>query len=320
MRLKYSTAEATLPERKRVWTDAIARTYFPLELGFRDARPAFRGELDVWSLGAVSISHHTSDGTIYRRHERHLLHEREESFLVTVPEQSAVSFRQDGRDVRCRPGSFLIERSHLPYEFSYAEANTLWVLKVPSAVLRARISRPERLATLSFDALRGAGGLFVDMIRNAAARLDELTPAAREVAGRHLVDLLALAVEADERVLGSGSSTVRKAHLQRIEQYLRAHLTQPALSPGSVAEACGVSLRYLHDIFEDTGESVSGWIRDQRLLLCREALNDPTDRRAIGEIAYATGYRDQAQFSRHYRARFGHTPSDARAGARSLPA
>lgn len=317
MRSRYSTAEAQQPERKRLWTEAIARTYFPLELGFK-SNPSFHGELDVWSLGPVSVSHHISDGTIYRRHQRHLLHEREESFLITVPERCPVSFRQDGRDVRCKPGAFLVERSHLPYEFSYTDANLLWVLKIPSDVLRARVRRPERLATLSFDALHGAGGLFVDTLRNTATRVDELDPNARDVVGRHIVDLLALAVEADERVLGSGSTTVRKAHLQRVEQYLRTNLAQATLSPSAIAEACGISLRYLHDIFGDAEESVGGWIRTQRLLLCNEALGNPTERRSIAEIAYSVGYRDQAQFSRHYRRKFGCAPSDTRSLARKI--
>lgn len=312
MRVRYSTVEAAPHAQKRAWVDAVAKTYFSLDLRFRSTSEAFRGVLDVWPLGAVSISRNVSDALLYRRHEHHLLHEREENFLITVPEHSPVRFRQDGRDTHCPPGAMLVERSHLPYEFSYAEANALWVLKVPSTVLRARIRRPERLATLSFDAVKGAGGLFVDMIRNAALRVDELDANAREGAGRHLVDMLALAIEGDGRALGSNSSTVRKAHLQRIEHYVRTHLPQPLLSPAMVAEACGISLRYLHDVFEDTGESVAGWIREQRLLICKDALTDPTDRRSIAEIAFAAGYRDQAQFSRHYRARFACTPSDTR--------
>ena len=47
------------------------------------------------------------------------LNEREECFLITVPELAEIRFEQDGKDVRCRPGAFLIERSHLPYEFSH---------------------------------------------------------------------------------------------------------------------------------------------------------------------------------------------------------
>ena len=230
MRVSYSTAQAAPAARKWYWERAVARTYFPLELGFRSA-PGFSGELDVWSVGNVSISRNVSDGMIYRRHERHLLNETEESYLITVPEISEVTFAQEGKEVRCRPGAFLVERSHLPYDFSYAEANALWVLKVPSAVLRARIGHPERLATLTFNSTRGVGALFVDMIRLSAPRIDEMNDEARDLTGKHLVDLLAMAVEADDRVLGGGATSVKSAHLRRVERFVRANLADSHLSP-----------------------------------------------------------------------------------------
>jgi AraC-like DNA-binding protein len=316
MRVSYSTAQAAPAARKWYWNRAIARTYFPLELGFRSA-PGFSGELDVWSVGNVSISRNVSDGMIYRRHERHLLNETEESFLITVPEISEVTFAQEGKEVRCRPGAFLVERSHLPYDFSYAEANALWVLKVPSAVLRARIGQPERLATLTFDSTRGVGALFVDMIRLSAPRIDEMNDEARDLTGKHLVDLLATAVEADDRVLGGGATSVQSAHLKRVERFVRANLADSDLSPQIIAERCGISVRYLHQLFESQGATVCSWLRHQRLLMCDESLRDPLNRKSIAEIAYQWGFGDQGQFGRHYRAYFGCTPSDAREAARS---
>lgn len=311
MRVSYSTAAAVPAVRKQLWDEAVSRTYFPLELTFH-AAPRFSGELDVWALGKLSISRNVSDGLLYRRHERHLLHEREENYLITVPEQSEIRFKQDGKEVQCRPGAFLIERSHLPYDFSYAEANALWVLKVPSATLRARIRQPERLATLCFDSTRGVGALFVDMIRLVAARVDEMDETACELTGRQIVDLLACAVESDDRLLTSGSSSVRSAHLYRVDRFIRANLASGSLSPQTIAQGCGISVRYLHQLFEAEGATVGTWIRRQRLLRADEALRDPASRKSISEIAYEWGFSDQAQFSRHYRAAFGCTPSDTR--------
>ncbi|CAM5762119.1 Transcriptional activator NphR [Labrys miyagiensis] len=315
MRVRYSTAQAAPAARKRYWDQAVSQTYFPLELGFRNT-PRFSGDLEVWSLGNLSISRNVSDGLVYRRHQRHLLHEREESYLITVPELSEISFAQDGKEVRCRPGAFLVERSHLPYEFSYADPNALWVLKVPSATLRARVGQPERLASLSFDSTRGVGALFVDMIRHTAQRLDEMGGAARDVSGKHLVDLLALAVEGDERVLSGPASSIQSAHLHRVERFIRTNLATSDLSPLTVADGCGISIRYLHQLFATQGTTVCGWIRSQRLLMCDEALHDLDGRRSIAEIAYQWGFGDHAQFSRHYKAHFGRTPSDTREAAR----
>jgi AraC-like DNA-binding protein len=185
-------------------------------------------------------------------------------------------------------------------------------VKIPSATLRSRISSPERLAALCFDSTRGVGALFVDMIRLSAPRLDEMDAVARDLIGKQLLDLLGLSIEADDRVLSGGVSSVRMAHLQRAERFIRANLAMTDLSPKAVAEGCGISVRYLHELFNMQGISVGAYVHRQRLSKCHEALRDPSCRKSIYEIAYQWGYSDQAQFSRRYKAHFGCTPSDTR--------
>jgi AraC-like DNA-binding protein len=316
MQASYATTDIPRHSRRQFWQDVVSRTYFPLELRFARAGD-FHGSLGAWSLGPVSVSRNVSDGLLYKRHPHHLLAEREESYLITVPDHGEIRFVQDGSDVQCRPGSFLIERSHLPYEFSHRDPAALWVLKIPSAVLRARIACPERLATLQFDAKHGIGAVFVDMLRLVGTRIDEMNEPARAMTGRHLIDLLAMAVEADERVLVGHSSSVRNAHLHRCEHFIRTHLDDVGLAPQMVADRCGISLRYLHQIFEAEGITVCSYIRNQRLAMCDTMLRDPACRNSIAEIAYRWGYGDQAQFSRNYRSRFGRTPSEARAAYRA---
>ncbi|WP_338827513.1 helix-turn-helix domain-containing protein [Bradyrhizobium sp. 27S5] len=315
MQTTYATNDIPAQQRRQYWQQVVSDIYFSLDLRFLGGHD-FNGSLGAWSLGPLSVSRNVSDGLLYKRHERHLLNEREECFLITVPELAEIRFAQDGKEVLCRPGAFLIERSHLPYEFSHRDPTALWVLKVPSAVLKARISRPERLATLQFDCSRSVGGLFVDTLRLAGERIEEMDEPARAMMGRHLIDLLAMAVESDERVLAGHSSTIRNAHLHRCEHFIRTRLDDMRLTPQMVADACGISLRYLHQLFESEGITVSTYVRTQRLAMCDAMLRDPQCRKSISEIAYHWGFGDQAQFSRNYRSRFGCTPSEARAASR----
>ena len=310
-----STHNVFASARREFWQEVVRKTYFPLDITFAEVGD-FKGSLGAWSLGPLSLSRNVSDGLLYRRRQRHLVAEREESFLITVPELAEIRFEQDGREVLCRPGACLIERSHLPYEFSHRDPAALWVLKIPSAVLRTRIDRPERLATLQFDATRGIGAMFVDVLRLTGERLDEMDETSRALMGRQLLDLLSLAIEGDERVLAGRSTTVRNAHLRRCEGFIRTRLADMRLTPQAIAEGCAISLRYLHQIFEAEGVTVCAYIRNQRLLASDAMLKDQTCRKSLSEIAYHWGFGDQAQFSRHYRAKFGCTPSEARAGAR----
>ncbi|MDO8983467.1 AraC family transcriptional regulator [Cypionkella sp.] len=312
MKTTITTKGIDLAARSRHWHEAIGQAYFPLDLSFR--RPeAFDGELSMWQLGEVSLSRLTSDALMYRRLPKHLQIQGPEEFLVTLPAKSELLFAQGGREVRANPGAFFIERSHEPYEFSHAEPADLWVMKLSLAMLGGRVRAPDRFCSLQFDATNGANGLFVDMVHLIPQRYDAMSEEARSMVGRQLADLLAMALQSDERVLSSGGSTVRMAHLARIESFVRRHIDNPDLGPDEVAAGCGVSVRYLHELLRDTNQTLGSWIRDQRLAAAREDLGNPRDKRAIGEIAYARGFADQAQFSRAFRQRYGITPKEARA-------
>ena len=311
MKTTITTSETPAHDRSRHWHDAIATAYFPLDLQFKTP-DRFAGDLTLWTLGDVSLSRLTSEALQYRRLPHHFRAERDEHFLVTVPAHSEVFFSQSGKDVRCNPGGFILERSHEPYEFSHAEAADLWVMKVEAKALGGRIRQPDRFCLLQFNATEGAGGLFTDMLHLIPNRFDAMSPETRATVGQQLIDLLVLALKADERTLTTGNSTVREAHLTRIEAFVRRNMGNPELDPEAIARGCGISTRYLHELFRDTNQTLGSWIRDQRLEACREELRDASIRQTVAEIAYRWGFSDQAQFSRAFKAHFGVSPKEYR--------
>lgn len=316
MPTEHSTNDVPPEERSRRWHEVIGSTYFPLNLRFR--RPeTFNGALAIWKLGHVSLSRLRSDALTYERLPQHLSAEHEEQYLVTLPVASDVLFSQCQVDLRCKPGAFIFERGHEPYVFGHEEANDLWVLKVPGEALRGRVRAPDRFSTLQFDATQGVGALFSDMLRIIPGHFASMSPEAHGTLGQQLVDLLVLALKSDERALFSRASAVREAHLSRIEQFVRAHLAEPELTPERVAIACGISVRYLHELFRDTNQTFGSWVREQRLMAARAAIEDAQSNQTIAEIAYRWGFSDQAQFSRQFRSAFGSAPSECRAKARS---
>lgn len=311
MKTVFSTSQAETAHRSHHWHEAIARAYFPLELQFRHP-DSFNGDLAIWQLGDVSLSRLTSDALTYRRRPHHFKAEREEQFLITIPARSEIFFAQCGKDVRCNPGGLLLERSHEPYEFSHSEAADLWVLKVDATALGGHIRFPDRFCSMVFDATNGAGGMLVDMVNLIPGRFDAMNEEVRATIGQQLVDLFVLSLKADERTLTSGASSVRAAHLTRIERYVRLNLQNPDLDMETIARACGISTRYLHELFRDTNQTLGQWIRDQRLAACQAALRDPANRQTVAEIAYRWGFSDQAQFSRAFKSHIGASPTEYR--------
>ena len=174
MKSTITTANTALHERSRHWHAAIATAYFPLDLQFRSPE-SFSGDLSLWTLGQVSLSRLTSEALQYKRLPHHFRAERDEHFLVTVPARSEAFFSQCGKDVRCQPGGFILERSHEPYEFSHHEAADLWVMKVEAKALGGRVRQPDRFCSMQFNAAEGAGGLFADMLHLIPGRFDAMT-------------------------------------------------------------------------------------------------------------------------------------------------
>ena len=292
MKTTITTEGVDLAGRSRHWHDTIARAYFPLDLTFR--RPeAFDGVITSWQLGQVSLSRLTSDSLLYRRLPRHFREPGPEEFLITIPARSEVRFSQGGKEIRANPGAFFIERSHEPYDFSHDDPADLWVMKISGDMLGGRIRAPDRFCSLEFDATNGASGFFTDMVHLIPARYDTMSEETRSTVGRQLADLLALAIQADDRVMQSGVSSVRSGHLMRIEGFVRRHLDDPDLGPETVAAGCGISVRYLHEVLRDTNTTLGAWIRDMRLVAAQEDLATPGDRRSIGEIAWTRGFTDQ---------------------------
>lgn len=297
----------------RQWQDVVSNTFFPLETTMVEDQ-SFTGALNTWNLGIVGLSHMRCDGILYKRHKRHFLDEVESSLLITIPKLGNVGFNQNARTATCSPGEFLVERGDLPYEFWHEQTNELLVLKVSSESVRARIGPTDRLGALSFDGSEGVANYFLDMVKTTAQHVDVLDEAARAAAGKHILDLLCLAIRNDDRVLDSNTSSIRAAHLHRAEQFIRNNLSNEDLSSSLVAEACNVSLRYLQQLFLGEDRSISGFIREKRLIRAREDLSVETAT-TIAEIAHRWGFSDQSQFNKAYRAQFGCTPTATRKSA-----
>jgi AraC-like DNA-binding protein len=308
--LSHSTTNLPAAARAGHWNSVIAETYFPLQLTFRDAA-AFNGRLEHQSLGDLSLSRLQTEPLQYERHPRHIAGTSEEQYLITIPRRSPVEFRQLGREVRCDPGSFIIERGDEPYRFSYQAANDLCVLKVAKPVLSNRLRNPDRYCAQVFNGRDGLGGLFTTMAQHVQAQAPD-DKAAKDLLGRQLIELLSMTIDRNGETTEVAQSSIRAAHLKRATEVIRRNLSNPELSPDLVADACGISKRYLHEIFADGNGTVSQHIREQRLIAARNMLQMPNPG-PMSDIAYRFGFSDQAQFSRLFKAMFGQTPSGYRA-------
>ena len=98
----------------------------------------------------------------------------------------------------------------------------------------------------------------------------------------------------------------------RVCAVMRERFADPGFGPFDVALQTGISLRYVQKLFTERGTSCTQFLCSLRLERAAQLLR----RRAhlgkaqpLSEIAYACGYNDYSHFARHFRRRFGLSPS-----------
>src|SRR5207237_792230 len=135
----------------------------------------------------------------------------------------------------------------------------------------------------------------------------------RETIRRHIFDLVALAISSQGAMGESSVSAVCAARLAAILDHIAAHFHEPELSLAAVAEAQGISPRYLHHLIETTGKSYTQHVNELRLQKAFTLLSQARGReRRISDIALEAGFSDLSHFNRLFRSRFGDTPSGVR--------
>ncbi|WP_338027862.1 helix-turn-helix transcriptional regulator [Bradyrhizobium oropedii] len=105
---------------------------------------------------------------------------------------------------------------------------------------------------------------------------------------------------------------LRVGRLSLARRLITRHLAKPALSPGMVADLLGVSVRYLHVLFEATGASFSQTVTAERLSESRRLLCEKPPR-PIADVALSCGFGSLATFYRIFSASEGLTPGEYRA-------
>lgn len=111
--------------------------------------------------------------------------------------------------------------------------------------------------------------------------------------------------------------TSRSEALQRVIRYVRENMTAE-IALLDAAAAASLSPNYLaHLLKKETGKTFTELVTERRMERARELLANTKLR--IGEIAFATGFKDEAYFSRRFRQWCGQSPRHFRDTVRARP-
>ncbi|MEZ5922937.1 MAG: helix-turn-helix domain-containing protein [Hyphomicrobiaceae bacterium] len=305
----FRTSDVPASRSLGAWRDFMSMIYYRVDVS-SPRSDGLRGELKELQLGPIGLSRFMSDQQRVFRHRSSALRDNADHFVFIFPRQGRCYFDQLGRSAHFGPGSVVMLRSAESYEAACGDSFENVTIKVPAPVLEARVEAiGDRCASLE-----AANPVIVPIVADMAARLIEVQaglPIQESHLSESLIELLAAmmtqnSAETPHDDSGRGMMRVWQG---KLAVYIRRHMTDSDLSPEHVARAHGISVRYIHRIFQSQGTSFGRWVLEQRLKAAHAAIvADRSNAKTLQTIAFDCGFSNQSHFSTSYKELFGETP------------
>ncbi|MEV4974762.1 helix-turn-helix domain-containing protein [Streptomyces scopuliridis] len=307
VRTYITTESVAQPDRFDHWVHEMSRVFAGLDTR-RVSEAPFRGIATYGSVGPMLLNSISAAPLQIRRSARLCAQYEEDFYKVALQISGSSVVEQGGAYAPLRPGDIAICDAARPYTFTYDNDFRTVLLMVPRPLLPVR---PETLAQVTARRIpthEGVGAVVFPFLRSLGEQdRDCVGLAARSLMDGTLSLLTALVLEKLDR------PAPHDTMMLRIRAYVEQRLSDPALAPDTIAEAHGISRRYLYKLFAAEELTVAGWIRSRRLERCAQDLANPDSAdQTIGMVAARWGLTDRRHFGRMFKSVYGATPVEFR--------
>lgn len=311
MQTVLTTDEVSPSERFDFWSDEISRA-MPVSLAAHPgAAGPFHAKAISSQVGALQLSSMSAAPLRVRRTAALAARRQEDFYKINLQLSGTGLVEQDGSHGRLGPGDLAICDTSRPYSFTYESDFRALLVLLPRPMIPLRPDTLRGLTGQRIAAREGLGAIvspFLSSLAEQGAKCDGPATARLVDGAVSLVTALMF-----ERLDVAAPPTPHQAMTLRIRDYIERGLSDPDLSPDVIAEAHGISRRYLFKLFAAEQTTVAGWIRARRLEHCARELADPaTKDHPVAMIAARWGLLDGRHFARVFKAAYGHTPRDYR--------
>lgn len=262
------------------------------------------------SISRLEVRQLTVTGSqIVRCTPAHLASCAQPAFLLFSLRAGQASARQRGAEVPLRTGECLLLDGRERFELVLADCCEGLLFHLPIDWVEGCLPDPTIAIGIPLGNRPPWAGLLREVMDTIHAD-DGASPPL--LVARSLRTALALTVDAIEvRSTVHGRKTFQSLQRTLAELASNCHVTVT-----EIAEAHGISARYLHTIYAANGTSCVRELMRVRLERAQRLLLDPSGSTvSIDEIAWQCGFADTGHFRRRFRAHFGVAPSAMRRAA-----
>ncbi len=274
---------------------------------------------DKKAVGSCSIIRlKAKSRQFFRRSWSHIREDATDVVVLWFVKRGSLGIsHQCGRNV-AKSGDFMLTKSMSPFtmecHIDNESVHEALHLIVPAHIFRRFLPFEVNVGfTMSTDSRE---------FQMAERILNDVFEASGELA-EHIEQLLvesalSLMAEAIKRCdnYSQARQSLAEKRLQDVLRFIDVHLSDPKLNAAMVAQASGISPRYLSHLFKQSGTSFSTLVWDRRLKIANQWLaSTKPGEISIAEIAFRVGFKSPAHFSRLFKRVFKKGPREYRSSA-----
>jgi AraC-like DNA-binding protein len=308
MDLVFSTDQYDQAGRYAAWRDAICDVYVHVDVKAADP-DRYRGFIREAKFGEVVLTDILLSEQRIRRNSRHISLLDKDCYYVQLVQRGNISVLQHGETYRSNAARGAIFSATEQYELHGHGDVRSFYLEIPHDEFAKRFPRERIPLAATIDTTRGLGRITTEFCAAIASEGTGLEAGSRAHLGGQLMDMLAFTLLSAESDMPALEGSIQQARLRSLQQWIETHIKDANLSLEKAASANGMSLRYLHLLFERCEMSASEWIWNRRLQLAYDGLARG-DGRSITSIAFDHGFNSSAHFSTMFRRKYGMSPRD----------
>ncbi|WP_169914574.1 AraC family transcriptional regulator [Rhodococcoides yunnanense] len=287
-------------DQLEVWTEEVRRNHGMLALS--PSQPAtFDGITVVQRAGDMQLVEFCSDAVIYRRRDRDVRRDGDETVRILVPRSGRFVVEADGRQLDLDPGTAVAISMASAFTIAHGRGARAWVFSTPLDRLQRdfdpRVPR-------SIDVTSGAGAVGLAMMRQISRERESLDTADFVAVAESLASLMGRRKDREQHA----SSLPTEA-----AEIVRRRSDDPDLTPRTLASQLGWSPRHVQTALAAAGTTPSRMIRHARLERAAERLRDPAwADQGVARVALASGFGSVSSFYAAFRDAYGTSPGESR--------
>jgi AraC family transcriptional regulator, positive regulator of tynA and feaB len=306
-----TTAHIPVREKFAYWHDVVSHNLMDLDYQLVGDRfdATFRatpiGDLHLCRIEASPHQAERSNGGISRSTSADLVF----NFVLS----GSLTAEQDDRVAHLRVGDGALCDAERPYRLRSDVDFDLACIRIPRQIFASRVGHLQRLSACNFSDHSELASMVFVYLSGLVDRAPTLGEDARLMIGGNFAELLVAMVAEFAQAEQPSLSEYRGLALMRVKAIVERSLSDAKTTPATIAAELKLSQRYINQLLEAEGTSLSRYIWTRRLDCSEEQLRNSALRgRSVSQIAMDNGFNDLSHFSKAFRNRFGAPPRDYR--------